>query len=165
MENLERHIKKVETGLKAFSIYLTKNLADGEDLYQDTLLRIFLNAKHFQEGTNFHAWSTTIMQNLFITRFRKKQRRKTLLGYGANHYLLNSNNRMEQNEGERLLDYEDLMHLVNGLKEETRIPFLLVYEGYKYHEIAKRLDLPEGTVKSKVFYARKQLKQLYQIQY
>ena len=161
LSRIQDQLKNVTNTLKAFSLKLTGNSSDAEDLYQDTAMRIIANADKFQENTNFKAWAVTIMRNVFINNYRKKVRRGVILDQTSNNYYLNSGNAIIRNDGEGNVAYGELLKLVNRLGEEFRVPFWMAYQGYKYDEIAERLEVPLGTVKSRIFFARKKLQKMY----
>jgi len=162
LSRIQDQLKNVTSTLKAFSLKLTGNSSDAEDLYQDTAMRIIANADKFQENTNFKAWAVTIMRNVFINNYRKKVRRGVILDQTSNNYYINSGNAIIRNDGEGNVAYGELLKLVNRLGEEFRVPFWMAYQGYKYDEIAERLEVPLGTVKSRIFFARKKLQKMYQ---
>ena len=82
-----------------------------------------------------------------------------------NNYYLNSGSAIIANGGESNIMMEELTTMIDGLEDGIRIPFMMHYEGYKYQEIAEELDLPLGTVKSRIFFARKEMKQLINKRY
>ncbi|MCP3931327.1 MAG: RNA polymerase sigma factor [Bacteroidetes bacterium] len=155
----------ISNSLRAFSLKLTGNNDDAEDLYQDTALRIITNADKFRPNTNFKAWAVTIMRNIFINNYRKKVRRNMIIDQTPNNYYLNSGDRVVDNDGETGVAYGELMKMVNALPEDFRKPFWMAYQGYKYEEIAEELGSPLGTIKSRIFFARKKLQKMYKIAY
>jgi RNA polymerase sigma-70 factor (ECF subfamily) len=90
MATIHDQLATISNSLRAFSLKLTGNNADADDLYQDTALRIMANADKYREGTNFKAWAVTIMRNIFINNYRKKVRRGTILDQTPNNYYINS---------------------------------------------------------------------------
>ncbi len=154
-------LEGISQSLRAFSLKLTGNNVDAEDLYQDTALRIINNADKYRPNTNFKAWAVTIMRNIFINNYRKKMRRGVLLDQTPNNYYINSGDSVVDNDGEHDVAYKELMKMVNALPDDFRIPFWMAYEGYKYDEIAEQLDAPLGTIKSRIFFARKKLQKMY----
>lgn len=158
---IQDQIDKVSPSLRAFSMKLSGNMTDAEDLYQDTVLRIINNAEKYNPGTNFKAWAITIMRNIFINNYRKKTRRNLIIDQTPNNYYIDSGNVNVKNDGETEMGYKELMKLVNNLEEDFKRPFLMAYQGYKYDEIAKELDSPLGTIKSRIFFARKKLQKMY----
>jgi RNA polymerase sigma-70 factor (ECF subfamily) len=146
------------TLLHSFAYNLTKNTEDAKDLYQETAFRALSNRDKFQPGTNFKAWMFTIMKNIFINNYRKKVKANTILDTTDNQYYLNSGSHATGNAAEGSIMLKELNTLVSSLDDSIRIPFLMHFEGFKYQEIADELQLPLGTVKSRIFFARKELK-------
>ncbi|MCB9081213.1 MAG: RNA polymerase sigma factor [Lewinellaceae bacterium] len=164
-ESIQNQLDRVSTSLRAFALKLTGNMVDAEDLYQDTAVRIITNADKYNAGTNFKAWAVTIMRNIFINNYRKKMRRGMIIDQTPNNYYLNSGDDNVDNDGESNVIYKELMSLVDSLAEDFRRPFMMAFEGYKYEEIAEELGSPLGTIKSRIFFARKKLQKLYEDQY
>ncbi len=162
---IQEQLKEVSKSLRAFSLKLTGNMVDAEDLYQDTALRIITNADKYRPGTNFKAWAVTIMRNIFINNYRKKVRRNMIIDQTPNNYYLNSGDRTVNNDGETNVAFGELIKMVNALPEDFRKPFIMAYQGYKYEEIAEQLDSPLGTIKSRIFFARKKLQKMYRQRY
>jgi RNA polymerase sigma-70 factor (ECF subfamily) len=158
---INSQLNDITNSLRAFSLKLTGNDVDAHDLYQDTAYRIMSNADKFRAGTNFKAWAVTIMRNIFINNYRKKVRRGTILDETPNNYYLNSGGKAIQNDGESNASYKELLKMVAKLPEEFKRPFWMAYKGYKYDEIAEELDAPLGTIKSRIFFARRKLRQMY----
>jgi len=147
------------TLLHSFAYNLTKNSEDAKDLYQETAYRALYNRDKFQPGTNFKAWMFTIMKNIFINNYRKKVKANTVLDNTENQYYLNSFSHSAANAAEGGILLKELNTMVTALDDSIRIPFTMHFEGYKYQEIADDLRLPLGTVKSRIFFARKELKE------
>ncbi len=154
-------LDRISNSLRAFSLKLTGNNVDAEDLYQDTAFRIITNADKYNPGTNFKAWAVTIMRNIFINNYRKRVRRNMIIDQTPNNYYLNSGDKLVDNDGETNVTFKELMALVDTLPEDFKKPFIMAYEGYKYEEIAEELGSPLGTIKSRIFFARKKLQKLY----
>ena len=154
------HYHEMEARLLAFAIRLTNDEADARDLLQETAYKAFKYRNLYQPHTNLRAWLMTIMRNTFINDYRKARRRQMLSGRPEHSLSLQARNRSEGNLGETNLALEELHHIVQQLESWARIPFLLHYQGYKYEEIAQELDLPLGTVKSRIFFARRRLKEM-----
>ena len=158
---IQEQLDSISSSLRAFSLKLTGNMVDAEDLYQDTALRIITNADKYRQGTNFKAWAVTIMRNIFINNYRKKVRRNMIIDQTPNNYYINSGDKLVENDGETNVAFNELMKMVNTLPEDFRRPFMMAYQGYKYDEIAEQLGSPLGTIKSRIFFARKKLQKLY----
>ncbi|GAB4489970.1 MAG: RNA polymerase sigma factor [Saprospiraceae bacterium] len=147
------------TLLHSFAYNLTKNTEDAKDLYQETAYRALFNRDKFQPDTNFKAWMFTIMKNIFINNYRKKVKANTILDTTDNQYYLNSGSHATSNAAEGGIMLKELSEMVSSLDDSIRIPFTMHFEGFKYQEIADELQLPLGTVKSRIFFARKELKE------
>lgn len=144
--------------LNSFAYKLTKNSEDAKDLYQETAFRAITNQDKFRPGTNLKAWLFTIMKNIFINNYRKKVKANTIMDNTENLYYLNSGKVSIENAGDSNILIKELKGMIELLDDSTRIPFLMHYQGFKYQEIADKLGLPLGTVKSRIFFARKELK-------
>lgn len=159
VQDFTNDFNRLNSYLMGFAYKLTGDYHLAEDLYQETALSAFKNREKFRYGTNMKAWLCTIMKNSFINNFRKKQRRNTLNDNTSNNYWINSGDIMVQNDGESYMMEEEILRLIEGLDDKLKRPFLLSYNGFKYHEIAEEEGLPLGTIKSRIFMARKTLKQ------
>lgn len=151
--------------LQAFAYKLTNNMDDARDLYQETAFRAFKNMDKFQPETNFKAWLMTIMKNIFINDYRKRVKSSTIFDGTDNDYFLNSGSYSIRNEGPSKMMMENLNQMIEALDEDLRVAFLMNYQGYKYKEIADKFNIPLGTVKSRIFFARKALKEMIEKQY
>ncbi|MEO1518138.1 MAG: RNA polymerase sigma factor [Bacteroidota bacterium] len=152
--------------MRAFALSLTKNGEDANDLLQETAFRALRNRDKFRPDTNLKAWLVTIMRNTFINNLRAAKRRKVLSDWSNNSYLIDSDVRQStSNQGESTVFGKELQQIIDGLKEKYRKPFLMHYQGFAYDEIAKDMDLPLGTIKSRIFVARQQLKKSIEIKY
>lgn len=97
---------------------------------------------------------------IFINNYRKKVKANTIMDTTDNMYYLNSGSQAIANNGESNMMMKELTTMVESLDNSIKIPFLMHYRGFKYQEIADHLDLPLGTVKSRIFFARKELKEM-----
>lgn len=152
-------IEFLKSSLNSFAYTLTKDAIDAEDLFQETTLRAISNKEKFRPGTNFKAWMFTIMKNIFINNYRKKMKANTIMDSTDNMYYINSGKNVVHNDVDRNILMDELSEMIDSLDESIRTPFMLHYKGFKYQEIADQLDLPLGTVKSRIFFARKALKE------
>ena len=151
--------------LHAFAYNLTKNVEDAKDLFQETAFRAITNRDKFRAGTNLKAWLFTIMKNIFINNYRKKVKANTIMDSTDNLYYINSGKSMIANGAESNIMMNEIIGMVEELEENIKVPFLMHYQGFKYQEIADHLDLPLGTVKSRIFFARKELKDMINKRY
>jgi RNA polymerase sigma-70 factor (ECF subfamily) len=146
--------------LQAFAYNLTKDFEESRDLYQETAFRALKNRDKFSPGTNFKAWLFTIMKNIFINNYRRKVKANTIIDTTDNQYYLNSGKKTVHNMAESSIMTKELNKMIDKLDDSIRIPFMRHFEGYKYQEIADEMELPLGTVKSRIFFARKELKDM-----
>ena len=155
----------LKPSLSAFAYNLTKNQDDAQDLIQETTFRALNNKDKFRAGTNFKAWMFTIMKNIFINNYRKKVKANTIIDSTDNLFYLNSNKNSVSNDADGNILMEELQEIIDSLDDSIRLPFIMHFEGYKYQEIAEEFNLPLGTVKSRIFFARKALKDLIKRNY
>lgn len=151
--------------LHSFAYNLTKNNEDAKDLFQETAFRAMTNREKFRTGTNFKAWLFTIMKNIFINNYRKKMKANTIIDSTDNMFYINSSKNITSNKAESSLMMTELGTMIENLDASIKVPFMMHYEGFKYQEIADKLELPLGTVKSRIFFARKELKQVIKKSY
>jgi RNA polymerase sigma factor (sigma-70 family) len=144
--------------LKPFAVTLTRDSDAAQDLYQETLFRALANKDKYNVGTNIKAWLYTIMRNIFINNYRRKAKQNTIFDSTPNDFLLNQAQVTTANAAESILKLKDIQQAIHHLPEIFRNPFLLYFDGYKYHEIADMLGEPLGTIKSRIHFARKLLK-------
>ena len=145
--------------LKPFAINLTKDTERAKDLFQETLYKALANEEKYNVGTNIKAWLFTIMRNIFINDYRRKAKQQTIFDSTPNDQLLNYRQGAVSNTAETNLGLKEVYKAVYQLPDIFKTPFLLYFEGYKYHEIAMALNEPLGTIKSRIHFARKLLKE------
>ncbi|MDR1632308.1 MAG: RNA polymerase sigma factor [Dysgonamonadaceae bacterium] len=156
----QRKILSLQDNMFHFALALTANRDDAKDLLQETTLRALNNKDKFVNNTNFKAWVLTIMRNIFINDYRKMVCNQTVIDKTENLYHLN----LPQDSGfetpESSLGIQDITKAINTLNKGMKDPFSMLIAGYKYDEIAEELDLPLGTVKNRIFLARKTLQKI-----
>lgn len=148
--------------LKPYALNLTNDLEDTNDLLQETMFKALSNKDKFEDGTNIKAWLYTIMKNIFINNYRRKTKMRVTGDSTDNSFYLDYGQQAEPNAAQSKMVMEDLWKVLTSLPDEYRLPFIRHYEGYKYQEIADEFDLPLGTVKSRIFLARQELKKKLQ---
>ena len=160
-ENIQTAIISIQGNLLSFAMMLTNNRDDAYDLLQDTTLKVLDNQDKYEDNTNFKGWAFTIMRNIFINNYRRASRSATVVDTTENLYHLN----ICQDSGiaapEDTMSAREITDAINDLPEEFRIPFSMHIAGYKYQEIAEEMSLPLGTVKSRIFIARKRLQEQF----
>jgi RNA polymerase sigma-70 factor (ECF subfamily) len=159
--------------LYSAALRMTRNPADAEDLVQETYLRAYRGYGGFTEGTNLKAWLYRILTNTFINRYRAKKRRPEETDFDdvEDFYLYRRLGGLEEARAGRsaedelmdLFPEQEVKEAVESLPENFRMAVLLAdVEGFSYKEIAEILDIPIGTVMSRLHRGRKQLqKRLY----
>lgn len=148
---------ELKNKLYYYAISLTSAPDQADDLLQDTLLKVLIFRDKFREDTNFKAWVYTIMKNTFINDYRRNVKTRNIFD-NSNHdfFTMLSKDEVYPAPDSLYITYE-IHKTIDALKDEFRIPFNLFLEGYRYKEIAEQLDLPLGTVKSRIFFTRKKL--------
>jgi RNA polymerase sigma-70 factor (ECF subfamily) len=159
--------------LYSAALRMTRNPADAEDLVQETYLRAYRGYGGFTEGTNLKAWLYRILTNTFINRYRAKKRRPEETDFDdvEDFYLYRRMGGLEEARAGRsaedelmdLFPEQEVKEAVESLPENFRLAVLLAdVEGFSYKEIAEILDIPIGTVMSRLHRGRKALqKRLY----
>jgi RNA polymerase sigma-70 factor, ECF subfamily len=164
--NFERDALQYSRQLYSAAMRMARNPSDAEDLVQETFLKAYRAYDTFEEGTNLKAWLYRILTNTYINKYRKDARRptETDLGDVEDLYLyrrLGSEDTVDASRTteDRVLDglvESDVKAAVEELPENFRIPVLLAdLEGFSYKEIAEILDIPIGTVMSRLHRGRK----------
>lgn len=158
--NFVDELTQLQPFLYRFAYSLTKNGEAAKDLLQETVLKTLENKEKFIEETNLRAWMCTVMKNTFINDYRK--------------YFLNNESvcRIDDLKSEPFMtgeadmnyDLEWINKMIAGMGEKNRIIFGLYLSSYQYDEIAEKLNIPLGTVKSQIhsikISLKKQLKEL-----
>jgi RNA polymerase sigma factor (sigma-70 family) len=150
-------ITKLRPTLKSFTHRFTYNKEESQDLIQDTLLRALTYRDKFRNDTNLKGWLFTIMRNTYINNYRKAQREKTTHDTSKELYYLNVEDEHTFNRPQESFEFKEIWKNVNAIKDDLLIPFKMHTTGYKYDEIAKHLGIPIGTVKNRIFHARKEI--------
>ena len=130
----------VQDELLRFAYKLTTDREEANDLLQETSLKALDNEDKYTPDTNFKGWMYTIMRNIFINNYRKIVRDQTFVDQTENLYHLN----LPQD---------------SGFESTERASFAMHVSGFKYREIAEKLNLPLGTVKSRIFFTRQKLQE------
>ncbi len=139
-----------------FALSLTHDRDNAHDLMQESMLRALTYSDKFRDNTNFKAWVYTIMKNTFINGHRRGKRTDRLMGH-----IERDRERISRVEtpasAEATVRMGEIQGAMRKLDDIFRTPFQLHHEGFKYHEIADRLEIPVGTVKSRIHQARHRL--------
>lgn len=148
-----------EEYLRPFAVTLTRDHETAKDLLQETMYRALANREKYNVGTNIKAWMYTIMRNIFINNYRRKAKQNTIFDHSSNDFLLDSGQLAISNSAESNINLKEIHKAIHDLPDIFRKPFVLYFEGYRYHEIADILEEPLGTIKSRIHFARRLLKE------
>ena len=158
-ESFKDRVIGLQGNLMSFAYQLTSNREQAEDLLQDTTLKALSNEDKYVDNVNFKGWIFTIMRNIFINNYRQTVRQATVIDKTEDLYHLNISQDSGINTPEGSFAVKEISVVLNSFSDDYRIPFNMFVAGYKYNEIAEKLDLPLGTVKSRIFFARKRLRE------
>ena len=167
-ENFERDAMEFAPQLYSAALRMTRNPANAEDVLQETFLKAYRSYYTFREGTNLKAWLYRILTNNYINRYRQKARHPDEVDLGdlEDLYIYRRVGNSETGESSRSAEEEALASIVDGdvkqavdeLPDNFRVPVLLAdVEGFSYKEIADIMDVPIGTVMSRLHRGRKAL--------
>ncbi len=158
--NFQTKLLDLQSNLLNFAYTLTANRDDAYDLLQDTTLKALDNEDKYVDNTNFKGWVFTIMRNIFINNYRKVVRSATVIDQTEDLYHLN----LPQDSGFETPDgsiaANEITAAIDSFADEYRIPFSMHVAGYKYNEIAEQMNLPLGTIKSRISFARQRLQEM-----
>ena len=158
-ESFKDRVIGLQGNLMSFAYQLTSNREQAQDLLQDTTLKALSNEDKYVDNVNFKGWIFTIMRNIFINNYRQTVRQATVIDKTEDLYHLNISQDSGLNTPEGSYAVKEISVVLNSFSDDYRIPFNMFVAGYKYNEIADKLDLPLGTVKSRIFFARKRLRE------
>jgi RNA polymerase sigma-70 factor, ECF subfamily len=162
----ERDAMEYAPQLYSAALRMTRNPADAEDVLQETFLKAYRGYDSFEEGTNLKAWLYRILTNTYINKYRKAQRRpnEVELGELQDLYLYKRIGEQSgasvsaENEALDMFVDDDIIEALESLPENFRLPVIYAdVEGFSYKEIADILDIPIGTVMSRLHRGRKAL--------
>ncbi len=158
---LHDRITGLQGNMLSFAYMLTSNRDDAYDLLQDTTLKVLSNADKYVENTKFKGWVFTIMRNIFINNYRRDARFAAVIVLAEDccHLSVSRESGFETPEG--AFAAGEISAAIDAFPEKYREPFSMHVAGYRYHEIAEKMNLPLGTVKSRIFFARQELQKRF----
>jgi RNA polymerase sigma-70 factor (ECF subfamily) len=159
-QKFQNKLLGLQNNLLNFAYLLTSNKDDAYDLLQDTTLKALDNEDKYVDNVNFKGWVFTIMRNIFINNYRKVVRSATVIDQTEDLYHLNLPQESGLDTPEGSISAGEISRAINSFSDDYRIPFAMHVAGYKYNEIAEKMNLPLGTVKSRIFFARQRLQKL-----
>lgn len=140
-----------------YALSLTSDQEKAQDLLQETFLKALTYRDKFTQNTNFKAWIYTIMKNTFINNYRRNVKAKNTFDGSNNDFHLKFSMDKIYPSPDSFFSSKEILKNINALEDEYKVPFTMFLDGYKYKEIAEHLNLPLGTVKSRIFFTRKKL--------
>ena len=157
-ETFKDRVLGLQSNLLSFAYQLTTDKDQARDLLQDTTLKALDNEEKYVDNVNFKGWIFTIMRNIFINNYRQTVRKATVIDQTEDLYHLNISQDSGLASPEGSYAVKEITQALEGFSDDYRIPFNMYVAGYKYNEIADKMGLPLGTVKSRIFFARKRLR-------
>jgi len=157
--SFRKDLLSIQEELLRFAYKLTSNKEEANDLLQETSLKALDNEDKYTPDTNFKGWMYTIMRNIFINNYRKVVRDQTFVDQTDNLYHLNLPQDSGFDSTEGSYDIKEIHRAMNMLPKEYKVPSAMHVSGFKYREIAEKLNLPLGTVKSRIFFTRQRLQE------
>lgn len=158
-ESFESRLIALQKNMLNFALTLVPDMDQAKDLVQETMFRALANRDKYYDNINFKGWIFTIMHNLFVNDYRRWLRNHTTPDHTENQFHLNMPHSGQEVSGGTCIIAE-INKAINSFSDDYRIPFTMHISGYKYEEIARELNLPLGTVKSRIFFSRKRLQAL-----
>lgn len=156
----QKKLLSMQENMMNFALMLTANRDDAQDLMQDTTLKVLDSQEKFVDNINFKGWVLTVMRNIFINNYHKIVRTQTLVDQSVDLYNLDVVNESAFDSPDGAFHIQEITNAINCLNEELKVPFSMFVSGYRYNEIAEKLAIPVGTVKSRIFFARRELKKV-----
>lgn len=153
----QANLMNLQSNMLNFAYMLTSNRDDAYDLLQDTTLKALDNEDKYVENVNFKGWVFTIMRNLFINHYRQAVRNNVVADRTDDQVFLNISQDSGFDTPEGAVSVHQISDILSTFEDAVRRPFTMFISGYKYAEIAESMHLPLGTVKSRIFQARRRL--------
>ena len=153
---MTKAIIEIHPELQKFALKLTANRDSANDLVQDSILKALDNADRYVRQDNFKGWMYTIMHNIFVNNYWRSQRENQLYNDDYIDYI-NQTQIVRDEWNGNTYDRKIIYKVINNLPDDMKKPFKLSVLGLKYREIAVKLGLPMGTIKSRLHFARKKL--------
>jgi RNA polymerase sigma-70 factor (ECF subfamily) len=153
----QKNLLSIQKNMMNFALLLTSNQDDAEDLLQETTLKVLDNKDKFVDNVNFKGWVLTVMRNIFINNYHKIVRTQIMIDQRLDICHLNVIDESEEGNQEHAFQLQALTDAINQLGDELKLPLSMYLSGYKYAEIARKLNIPLGTVKSRIFFAKREL--------
>lgn len=147
----------LEQSLLKYAYHLRLDKADAKDLVQETFLKAILNREKFVDTGYLKAWTFTILRNTFINNYRHNVLQNTYCDRTDDSFFVNQKKAPSSDTPDSAYSFIEINQSIEQLNVKFRVPFKMYIEGYKYKEIAETIKLKLGTVKSRIFLAKKLL--------
>ena len=154
----QKKLLGMQENMMKFALMLTANREDAQDLLQETSLKVLDNREKYVDNRNFKGWVLTVMRNIFINNYHRVLRTQTVVEQDVDLSNLHVTNDSSFDTPDGTCQLQEITGAIDALNEELKAPFSMYVSGYRYHEIAEALHIPLGTVKSRIFFARQELK-------
>jgi RNA polymerase sigma-70 factor (ECF subfamily) len=151
-------IEQQSSRLREHALKFTRDIDDANDLVQETMVKAVRFRDSFEEGTNLKGWLYVILKNTFLNTYYKRRQRQQIIKPEEEVCYAELVPSASYNTAISSFMIADIGKALGKLPEIYRIPFVKYFEGYKYNEIAKEMDIPLGTVKTYIHQARLILK-------
>jgi RNA polymerase sigma factor (sigma-70 family) len=148
-------IVELRPRLWKFALSLTNDSEKAADLVQASYLKALVYQSQYQDNTNILAWMFTIVKNTFINNYREQKMKGAILDYSPELHKLNFFSDKGDMSPESAYQEAEILEIMKQVPPTHLVPFELHLAGYKYKEIAEKLNINVGTVKSRIFFARK----------
>lgn len=159
LQNFIRNLLDLQESLLGFAYSLTLDKDEAKDLLQETSLKALNNREKFVENENLKGWLFTIMRNTFINDYRKDSRYQ-MIDWENENLIFQNDTQSEYGNPEEIYHFKELNDILKKLNKENRISMGMYLSGYRYEEIAQKMNIPLGTVKSRIFFTRKHLRSM-----
>lgn len=157
--NFRKDLTSVKRGLLRFAYKLTTDHEEENNLLQEISLMVSEKEDKHTSDTNLKGWMDTIMRNIFIYNYHKLIRNQTFIYQMNNLYHLSLPQDASYECAVNAYELKDIYRVVNTLPQEYKIPFALHLSGFKYQEIAAKLNLSPNTIKNRIYFIRQILQE------
>lgn len=151
IQSFQSEVLTYRPQLLSYALRLTANAEDAEDLLQDTMFKVIKNKDKFINNVNLKGWLFRIMHNIFVNNVRAK--RLEFEDVDLNNYRYE----ISPTTADEACYLSEITSLINSLSEAEKQTFSMFVSGYQYSEIAQQLNVPLGTIKSRIFNVRRKL--------
>ena len=149
-----KKLLSIEKSLNTFALMLTRNSEDAKDLVQETFLKAMQYQDKYTIDKNIKAWTFTILRNTYLNQIKKLSSKNKINDETKGEYIL-KNTLYETENTDAKINATSIYEAIENLAEEYRTPFKMFLEGFKYREISSSTEIPIGTVKNRIFLARR----------